>query len=144
MHKRRSNTGFLHNRQTASTVNNVTRHGAIVATLRMENGTGAEKLRSEFEKSFGTTPYEAEFEYEQGTHYYRSQEYASAKKLFERVADSYQSTRWSPWSQYYLGKISEVTTKLEDAAKRYENILKKYPTSDVYSRVLLSLRKYAL
>lgn len=59
--------------------------------------------------------------------------------MFEHVVDDYEETRFGPWAQYYLGKISEVNNKLEDAAKRYQNIQKKYPASDVLPRVNLSL-----
>ncbi|MBI4548171.1 MAG: tetratricopeptide repeat protein [Ignavibacteriae bacterium] len=113
---------------------------AIVATLRMDKLTEAQKLIVDFEKTYGKTKkYRAEFEYEKANVYYRKQDHATAKKVFEKVADDYEGTPFGPWSHYYLAKMSEVGNKLEEAAKKYENILKKFPNSDVISRVNLSL-----
>lgn len=113
---------------------------AIVATLRGGNLPDAEKQISEFEKTYGKkTPSAAEFSYERGSYFYSKQEYANAKKMFEVVAGEFGETRLGPWGHYYLGKILEVQNKLDDAAKKFEGILKNSPQSDVLPRVLLSL-----
>ncbi|MBI4811377.1 MAG: tetratricopeptide repeat protein, partial [Ignavibacteriales bacterium] len=112
----------------------------IVSTLRMDKLAEAQKLIPDFNKTFPNgEEYKAAFEYEKALIYYRKQDYTTAKKLFENVADDYDDTRFGPWGHYYIGKISEVTNKLEEAAKKYESILKKFSQSDVIPRVLLSL-----
>ncbi|MBA4311512.1 MAG: hypothetical protein C0417_02670 [Chlorobiaceae bacterium] len=113
---------------------------AIVSTLRDNRLAEAQKLINDFNKNYKDIEnYKAEFEYETGLLYYRKQDYTAAKKLFENVADDYEETRFGAWGNFYIGKISEVLNKLEDAAKKYESILKKFPDSDVIPRVLLSL-----
>ncbi|MBI3365692.1 MAG: tetratricopeptide repeat protein [Ignavibacteriae bacterium] len=113
---------------------------AIVATLRMDKLPEAQKRIGEFEASFkDAKPERAEIEYEKGLYYYRMQEYASAKKTFEKISNDYSDTRFAPWSRYYNGKIAEVTNKLDDAAKIYEEIISKSPESDVLPHVFLSL-----
>ncbi|MDI6765794.1 MAG: tetratricopeptide repeat protein [Bacteroidota bacterium] len=112
----------------------------IVATLRLDKLPEAQKLIIDFEKAYPKNRImKAEFEYEKALVYYRKQDYTTAKKLFENVADDFDDTRFGPWGHYYIGKISEVANKLEEAAKKYETILKKFPQSDVIPRVLLSL-----
>jgi TolA-binding protein len=112
----------------------------IVSILRMDKIAEAQKMIEVFEKTFGEDKiYRAEFEFEKGNSFYRSQDYVSAKKVFEKLAGDYEETHFGPWGWYYLSKISEVNNKLEDAAKRYENVLKKFPSSDVVPRALLSL-----
>ncbi len=112
----------------------------IVATLRMDRLAEAQKLITEFEEAYKKNHgYKAEFEYEKSLIYYRKQDYATAKKLFENVGDDFGDTRFGPWAFYYIGKISEITDKSEDAAKKYEAILKEFSDSDVIPRVLLSL-----
>jgi TolA-binding protein len=113
---------------------------AIVATLRSEKLAESQKLIADFDKTYGKDKqYHAEFEYERGSSYYRKQDYANAKKVFEKLADNYDDTRFGAWGHYYLGKILEVTNKPEEAAKKYEGVLKKFSDSDVVPRVLLSL-----
>jgi len=112
----------------------------IIATLRQDKLAEAQKLFSDFEKTYPKEKiFKAEFEYEKALVYYRKQDYTTAKKLFEDVANDYDDIRFGQWSHYYIGKIAEVSNKLEDAAKKYEWILKKFPDSDVIPRVLLSL-----
>ncbi|TLY28881.1 MAG: tetratricopeptide repeat protein, partial [Ignavibacteria bacterium] len=112
----------------------------ILATLRMNDVPEASKLIEAFEKSYGKDhPNRAEFEYERGLYYYRKEDYATARKFFKKVGDDYEDTRFGPWGRYYVAKILEVTNKLDEAAKSYENILTKYPASDVTPRILLSL-----
>ncbi|MBI5020354.1 MAG: tetratricopeptide repeat protein [Ignavibacteriales bacterium] len=112
----------------------------IVSTLRDNRLAEAQKLVNDFYKNYKDAErYKAEFEYETGLLHYRKQDYNTAKKLFENVADDYEETRFGAWGNYYIGKISEVLNKLEEAAKKYESVLKKFPDSDVIPRVLLSL-----
>lgn len=113
---------------------------AIVSTFRMDKLAEAQALAAEFEKGFGKQKSaKAEFAYEKGLSHYRKQDYASAKKAFNDVADDYADTRFGPWGEYYEGKILEVTNALENAAKQYTKILTKHPDSDVVPRVHLSL-----
>ena len=112
----------------------------IVATLRLDKLAEAQKLISQFEKTYKDIyNYKAEFEYEKALIYYRKQDYATSDKSFEKVADDFEETRFGPWAHFYVGKILEVTGKLAEAAKEYESIIKKFPDSDVLPRVCLSL-----
>jgi TolA-binding protein len=113
---------------------------AIVATLRMDKLMEAQAMITEFQKQFSRLKEaEAEFEFEKGTSYFRNKNYAQAKKVFENLVDDYERTKFEPWGYYYLGKISEVTNKHDEAAKQYLALLEKFQTSDVIPRVLLSL-----
>ncbi|HZY10095.1 MAG TPA: tetratricopeptide repeat protein, partial [Bacteroidota bacterium] len=67
------------------------------------------------------------------------QDYVSSKKSFDQLIGNYEKTQFGPWGYYYLGKISEVSNKLEDAAKRYEYVLKHFSDSEIAPRALLSL-----
>lgn len=112
----------------------------IVSHLRNNNLPEAQKLMNSFIKNYkGIENYKAEFEYESALVYYRKQDYETAKKIFENVADDYDETRFGAWGDYYLGKISELSGKPEEAVKKYDLILKDYPGSEVIPRVLLSL-----
>ncbi|GEM_PF-367712 len=113
---------------------------AIVSYLKADNLTEARKLIAEYTGTYGKDrPAQAEHEFETGSLYYRKQDYVSAKRSFENVTDDYGDTRFAPWGHFYLGKILEVSGKLQDAARKYDDILTKYPKSDVLPRVLLSL-----
>mgnify|MGYP000495343475 FL=1 len=113
---------------------------AIVALMRSGNVSESEKMINEFKKSFPRSKsYDAEFTYEKALISYRNQDYTTAKKLFTTVTSDYDKTRFSPWANYYLAKISEQMNKPEEAAKKYESLLKNSPDSDVIPRVLLSL-----
>lgn len=112
----------------------------IVALLRTDKIVEAQKEITLFGKAFGNPREEmAEFEYEKGSAFFRKNDYVNAKKHFTNVKDDFEKTRFEPWGVYYLGKIAEVGSKPEDAAKTYETVLEKYPDSDVTPRALLSL-----
>ncbi len=113
---------------------------AIVATLRADKLTDAQTLMTEFEKTYGADKAaQAEFTYERAGYYYRKLDYVTAGKLYKNVSDDFEDTRFGPYGHFYLGKILEVTNKLDDAAKKYTDIIKQYPNSDVLPRVSLSL-----
>lgn len=112
----------------------------IVATLRMDKLSEAQKLITDFEKSFGIVKESrAEFDYEKAMILYRKLDYPKASKAFGKIVDDYEGTAFAPWAQYYVGKILEVSNKLEDATKIYDEVLKKSPNSDVIPHILLSL-----
>jgi tetratricopeptide (TPR) repeat protein len=113
---------------------------AIVASYKAGRLAEADKLVAQYEKSYGGKSGDrVEWTLEKANYYYGKQDYATAKKLYEKVADDGEGTPFGPWGEYYVAKITEVGNKAEDAAKRYEAILKKWPASDVRPRVLLSL-----
>jgi len=113
---------------------------AIISMLRLDKLQDSQKMIAAFDDSFKDAKAErGEIEYEKGLYYYRMQEYASAKKAFENVSGEFSETKSGVWGKYYLGKIAEVTDKLEDAAKIYEDLLSKSPDADVTPRILLSL-----
>jgi TolA-binding protein len=113
---------------------------AIVSMLRMDRTAEAQQRIAAFEKEFGNDKSSsAEFEFERAMVSYRKQDYAGAKKIFEKVANDYNETPFGPRGRYYIGKILEVTNQLDEAAKSFEDILKNFPASDVVPRVLLSL-----
>jgi TolA-binding protein len=113
---------------------------AIVSAFRQDDLTEGIRLSKLFQESLAENlPSIAEIEYEHGLALYRKQQYGEARQCFERVKNNFEKTRFGPWGWFYLGKISEVLNKLEDAAGTYDDILKKFPSSDVIPRVLLSL-----
>jgi len=117
----------------------------IISKLRRNDLMSAEPLIREFTKAYKkNADLLAEIEYEKGLYHYRKQDYTNARKAFSNVADDYDETKFGAWSEYYLGKISEVTNKIPDAIKRYESILKRFPKSDVVPRVYLSLGNISL
>lgn len=112
----------------------------IVSYLKADNLAEADKLlaanKAAFEKDKEA---QAEFSFERGSALYRAKDYTTAKKMFDKVADDYEKTRFGPWGYYYLGKILEVSNKLQEAAKKYDQTIETFPNSDVIPRVLLSL-----
>ncbi|HEV8538868.1 MAG TPA: tetratricopeptide repeat protein, partial [Bacteroidota bacterium] len=113
---------------------------AVISLLRTGKLSDAQAVISDFEKTFGKDkPALAEFEYEKAGVYYRKQDFTTAAKLYEKVADDFEDTRFGPFGQYYAGKILEATNKLAEAAKKYESIINHYPGSEVLPRVFLSL-----
>lgn len=113
---------------------------AIVSALRSGNVAEADRMIAEFNKKYQKNKiYTAEFTYERALVSFRNQDYNNSKKLFSALADDYFDTRFGPWGHYYLGKISEQTNKPEDAAKKYDWLLKNTPDSEVIPRVRLSL-----
>jgi TolA-binding protein len=132
--------GRLAQAETSTVRNQQFRSRIIVATLRMDKLSEGQKLITDFEKSFGIVKTSrAEFEYEKAMILYRKQDYPKASKAFGKVVDDYEGTAFAPWAQYYVGKILEVSNKLEDATKIYNDILKNSPNSDVTPHILLSL-----
>jgi TolA-binding protein len=112
----------------------------IVATLRDDKVQAASGLIQRFTNSYPDQKEDqAEFLLETGMVHYRAQNYAAAKKEFEQLGGDFKETKFGPWGMYYQGKILEVTNVLDDAAKRYDEILHSYPSSTVIPHVLLSL-----
>jgi TolA-binding protein len=114
--------------------------GAILSSYRAGKLKDAEDLLKANKEMFDKeTEAKAEFAYEKGNCYFRAKDYVNAKKAFDIVADDYETTRFGPWGHYYLGKILETSEKLKEAAKKYDEIIEKFPKSDVLPRVFLSL-----
>ncbi|MFI5253762.1 MAG: tetratricopeptide repeat protein [Bacteroidota bacterium] len=115
-------------------------HRAIIATLRNDDLASAKKTINTYHENYpNDKAADVEFLYETGLFYYRQQNYKSANEIFEKVAGDYRDTKFGPWGLYYEAKILEVTNALEEAAKRYDDIIQKFPASDVIPHVLLSL-----
>jgi TolA-binding protein len=113
---------------------------SVIATLRAGHPVEGEKLFADFSKLYKASDTEkSQVAFEHGALLYRQQNYAEARKYFARVTDDFMDTPSGPWAKFYLGKIDEVTSHAPEAAKIYESILEKYPSSDVAPRVLLSL-----
>ncbi len=112
----------------------------IICKLRQHDWKSAQPLIADFSKTYKNSESSlAEVEYEKGLYYYRQQDYVNAKKTLENVADDYHKTRFAAWAEFFLGKILEAGNKTQGAIKKYESILKNFPTSDVIARVYLSL-----
>ncbi len=115
----------------------------IVSTYRLDRIKAADVLVSEFEKRFGKHDrFRAEFRYEKAMAWYRQKEYTKAKDLFENVKDDYGDASQAPWAGFYVAKIAEITGDPEKALKGYQDVVKKYPQSDVKPRALLSIGNF--
>jgi TolA-binding protein len=113
---------------------------AIIATLRDDKLAEGQRLSALYRSSFpDDKDAEAEFLYETGLYQYRQQNYKSASETFDKLTGDFKDTKFGPWGYYYEAKILEVTNSLEEAAKRYDDALQKFPDSDVIPHVLLSL-----
>jgi TolA-binding protein len=113
---------------------------AVIATLRDDKLAEGQKLSTLYRATFPEDKdADAEFLYETGLYQYRQKNYKSANETFDRLAGDFKDTQFGPWGYYYKAKILEVTNALEDAAKRYDDVLKDFPNSDVIPHVLLSL-----
>jgi TolA-binding protein len=115
----------------------------IVSNLRLDRIKAADNLVTAFEKQFGKHDrYRAEFGYERAMSWYRAREYTKAKDLFEKVNDDYGDTPQAPWAGFYVAKIAEITGGNEKAMKGYQDVVRKYPASDVKPRALLSIGNF--
>jgi TolA-binding protein len=113
---------------------------AIIATLRDDKFTDGQTLINSYRTYYpDDKDAEAEFLYEIGLYQYRQQNYKTANETFDKLAGDYKESKFAPWGHYYMAKILEVTNALDDAAKRYDDVLQQYPSSDVVPHVLLSL-----
>lgn len=116
------------------------RYKIIISKLRNDDLASAQPLIIEFSNNYKkSVEYLSEMEYEKALSYFRKQDYTTAKKIFSNVADDYDGTRYAPLSEYYLGRIMELSKSISDAIKKYESVLKKYPNSDAIPRVYLAL-----
>jgi TolA-binding protein len=81
----------------------------------------------------------AAFELEKGNTFYRKEEYAQARKSFERVANTFEETSSAPAALYWIGKVLEASARPQEALKQYETLLKKYPGAPISPRAHLTL-----
>jgi len=115
----------------------------IVSTLRLDQVKTADNLVTAFEKKFGKHDrFRAEFGYEKAMSWYRAKDYTKAKDLFEKVKDDYGESSQAPWAGFYVAKIAEITGDPEKAVRGYQEVVKKYPGSDVKPRALLSIGNF--
>lgn len=112
----------------------------ILSRLRANDLKAAQPLIIDFTKSYKKSElYLAEIEYEKGLCQYRAEDYAGARVSLSNVTGDFGKTRFAAWADFYLAKILEVTNKQVEATKRYHELLKRYPESDVLPRIYLSL-----
>lgn len=112
----------------------------ILCKLKSDDLISAQDLINKFKNNYKKSNNElAEFEYEKALVYYRKKDYNNAKKFLEIVTNNFKNTKFSQLSEYYLAKITELSVKVQDAIKKYQNIITKYPKSEAAYRSLLSL-----
>ncbi len=112
----------------------------IVCRLRSDDTQGIDKDIAAFSEKHKNPAEElASFDLEKGNHLYRKENYAEARKLFERVADKYDETTSAPVAMYWIGKVLESGNKPQDALKQYERLLKEYPNAPILPRTYLAM-----
>ena len=112
----------------------------IIARLRNNELGAADKDVASFSKKYKPTDEESSsFELERGSYFFRKADYTNARKSFEKVESKYDESASAPEAMYWLGKISEVLNKPQDAIKIFQNLQKSYPNAPVMQRVHLSL-----
>lgn len=112
----------------------------VLSYYRKNDLATADREQSAFLKKYkNVDEYLASFELERGSYYYRKEDYPTARKAFERVADKFSNTPSAPEAMYWIGKILEVGQKQTEALAQYERLMKKYPSSSIVPRVHLAL-----
>jgi TolA-binding protein len=113
---------------------------AIISTLRMGKVAEAEAQIKQFGKTFKNADEAlAEIELERGKYYFEKQNYTAALNVFQKLVKEFDDTKQAPAGQYWIGKIYEATGRTQDALKKYGEILKKYPRTEILPRVYLAL-----
>jgi len=119
------------------------RSSIIIATYRLSDLAGGDRLRREFVAAYRKAPEDETFAYERALGLFKASRYDEAKEAFETFADDYSRSPHSVWASYWIGKIEEATGQAELAGKSFNRILNKHPESDVIPRVVLSLGNLA-
>lgn len=112
----------------------------VLCKLKLNDFKGAQPLMAEFRKAYRKSEnFLSEIDYEAALYHFRAKDYATARKALDEVASNYSTSRYAAWAEFYLGKILEVTNRPQDAVRKYETVLRKFPTSDVLPRIYLAL-----
>jgi tetratricopeptide (TPR) repeat protein len=112
----------------------------IISQLRNDDLGGADKgirdFASKHKKSIENL---ALFDLERGNYYFRKEDYAQARRMFERVVSKYGESAAAPTAMYWTGKTLEATDKGQEALKHFDKLIEEYPTAEILPRVYFSL-----
>jgi TolA-binding protein len=113
---------------------------SIIALFRSGGIVDAEHRANQFRKK-NEKEYEliAEFALEDGTYYFRKQEYQKAQLAFDEILDDYDDTEAAPAALYWNGRIAETLNRAEEAVKILQSLVQRYPSAPILSRARLAL-----
>ncbi len=98
---------------------------------------------NEFKKDYKKNPdledYLANFEFEIGKENYRSKNYNTAIKDFEKVLKSYKKSKFADDAEYYSGLTYATLNQVEKAQDILTGFSRKYPDSDLQANVYITL-----
>ncbi len=112
----------------------------IIAKIRNNDVAGANKDIEQFMSKYDKTDEEAAaFKLEQGSYFYRKEDYADAQKAFTEVAKKYDETSSGPTAQYWIGKTLESQGNAQEAIATLEELIKDHPDAQIIPRAHFAL-----
>jgi tetratricopeptide (TPR) repeat protein len=111
----------------------------ITALLRMgridEGRRRIERFRQDFPAERNAL---AEFEFEIAMRHFRNRSYDNAARAFQEFIRQHQQHDKTAFAHFYLGRTWEAVGRRNDAKRKYEEILERYPGSGIIPDVHLS------
>lgn len=114
----------------------------ITCYYRLQNPQLAERYFKTFEAKNVPIDMLAETMVEKANYQVGIQDFSGAIVTLDKVIEKYAASVWVPRSMFLKAKALELEGKSELAVGIYQDILKRYPTSDLLSDIYLSLGNF--
>ncbi|HQJ76345.1 MAG TPA: tetratricopeptide repeat protein [Bacteroidota bacterium] len=115
----------------------------VLTNLKLGNIEEAVVQKKNLKKDYDLNDQEkAELSFNEAIYYYNVKNYKTAEDIFSDISSDYDKTNYAAWAYYYIGKIKEISAKIQDAHKNYTIVIQKYPGSEAAQSANLMLGNY--
>jgi len=115
----------------------------VLTNLKLGNIEEALIQKKNLKKEYDLNDQEkAELSFNEAIYYYSVKNYKAAEDIFSDITNDFEKTNYAAWGYYYIGKIKEISGKVQDAHKNYNFVIQKYPSSDAAQSANLMLGNY--